>query len=263
MENNLQVFNNSSFGEIRVSGTPDEPLFIASDVCKALEIGNPSDVLKRLDDDDHTLVSIEGASNGLPLNAVTESGLYSMVLGSRKPEAKEFKRWITHEVIPSIRKHGLYATEQTAEKILENPDFLIKALQELKETREKNNTLTAANIAMQPKALFADAVATSHTSILVGDLSKILKGNGVEVGQKRLFQWLRENGYLIKSGSSKNMPTQRSMELGLMEVKEGSYINGNGDNITTKTTKITGKGQIYFVNKFMEKMDKTDDEQGI
>lgn len=253
MENNLQVFNSPVFGDIRVSGTMDEPLFVASDVCKALEIGNPSQAITRLDEDEVTLISNEGAGNGLPINAVTESGLYSLVLGSRKPEAKEFKRWVTHEVIPSIRKHGAYATPATIESIINDPDFGIKLLTQLKEEHEKNKELSAKNNEMKPKALFADAVSTSHTSILVGDLAKILKGNGIEIGQKRLFQWLRDNGYLIKSGFSKNMPTQKSMELGLMEVKEGSYINGNGDNVTTKTTKVTGKGQIYFVNKFLNK----------
>lgn len=263
MENNLQVFNSPVFGDIRVSGTMDEPLFIASDVCKALDLGNTAMAIGRLDDDEKGVSLIDTLGGKQEMTSVTESSLYSLVLGSRKPEAKDFKRWITHEVIPSIRKHGAYATPATIENIINDPDFGIKLLTQLKEEHEKNKELSAKNEEMKPKALFADAVSTSHTSILIGDLSKILKGNGIEIGQKRLFQWLRDNGYLIKSGSSKNMPTQKSMNLQLMEVKEGSYINGNGDNITTKTTKITGKGQINFVNKFMEEMEKPDDEQGI
>jgi anti-repressor protein len=253
--NKLQIFNNDKYS-IRITvGENEEPLFIASDVCKELDISNPTDAIRRLDDDESTLVSIEGASNGLPVNAVTESGLYSLVLGSRKPEAKEFKRWITHDVIPSIRKHGAYATPVTIENIISNPEFGIELLKSLKSEQDKNKALEAKNTEMKPKALFADAVSTSHTSVLIGDLAKILRGNNIEIGQKRLFQWLRDNNYIIKSGSSKNMPTQKSMELGLMQVKEGSYINGNGQNITTKTTKITGKGQIYFVNKFLGNED--------
>ena len=168
------------------------------------------------------------------------------------PSAKEFKRWITHEVIPAIRKHGAYMTEDTLEKALTSPDFLIQLATQLKEEKEKRLAAEKQIEMDRPKTIFADAVSASHTSILVGEMAKILRGNGVEIGQKRFFDWLRENGYLIRrKGTDYNMPTQRAMELGLFEIKEGSYVNGSGVNIITKTPKITGKGQQYFVNKFL------------
>lgn len=265
MENQLEIFTSNEFGSIRTSLNKDgEPLFVAADVCRALDIANARDAVSRLDMDERDDVALtDTIGRKQAMTAITESGLYSLVLSSRKQGVNGFKRWITHEVIPSLRKNGAYATPETLEHLISNPDFAIQLLQKLKDEQDKRKELQAQNQEMKPKVLFADAVATSNTSILVGDLAKVLKGNGINVGQRRLFEWMRENGYLIKSGSSKNMPTQKSMDLGLMKVKEGSYINGNGDNITTKTTKITGKGQIYFVNKFMEEMEKTDDEQGI
>ena len=257
----LQTFSNPAFGNIRTATTKSgEPLFTATDICRALELGNTAQAIGRLDDDEKGVISNDTLGGKQEMAAVTESGLYSLVLGSRKPEAKEFRRWITHEVIPSIRKHGAYATPATIENIISNPEFGIQLLTSLKAEQEKNKTLAAKNTEMAPKALFADAVSSSHTSILIGDLAKILKGNGISIGQKRLFEDLRSDGYLIKSGSSKNMPTQRSMELGLMEIKEGSYINGDGQNITTRTTKVTGKGQIYFVNRYLNRQNDGDQD---
>ena len=253
--NDVKIFENPEFGRVRTTVIDGEPWFVAVDVCHALDIGNPSDALNRLDSDERTLVSIEGASNGKPVNGVNEPGLYSLVLGSRKPEAKAFKRWITHEVIPSIRKHGAYATKETLEKALTSPDFGIRLLTELKKEQEKNAAQAAEIEAAKPKVIFADAVATSDTCILIGALAKLLKQNGIDIGQKRLFAWMRENGYLIKSGNDKNMPTQRAMEMKLFEVKEGSYVDGNGVNKTTRTTKVTGKGQQYFINRFLAQKD--------
>ena len=209
---------------------------------RSLDIGNPSDALNRLDDDERTLVSIEGASNGKPVNGVNEPGLYSLVLGSRKPEAKAFKRWITHEVIPAIRKTGGYHVPQSpAEQMAQG----LLAAQKL--LAEKDKRIEE----MRPKEIFADAVTASKTSILVGGLAKLIKQQGIDIGQKRLFAWMRENGFLIKSGTEKNMPTQRAMDMKLFEVKEGSFVDGNGVNRITRTTKVTGKGQVYFVNKFL------------
>jgi len=259
--NELQIFENPEFGRVRTTVIDGEPWFVAADVCHALDIGNPSDALNRLDSDERTLVSIEGASNGKPVNGVNEPGLYSLVLGSRKPEAKAFKRWITHEVIPSIRKHGAYATPDTIDKMLASPDFGIRVLTELKKEREKSAAQAVEIEAAKPKVIFADAVATSDTCILVGALAKLLKQNGIETGQKRLFAWLRENGYLIKGGNDKNMPTQRAMEMKLFEVKEGSYVDGNGVNKTTRTTKVTGKGQQYFINKFLAEKEREQVEE--
>ena len=187
------------------------------------------------------------------MTVINESGLYSLILSSKLPTAKCFKRWVTSEVLPAIRRHGAYLTEQKVEEILTNPDTIIKLATQLKLEREARKQAEALNEANRPKVIFAEAVSASKTSILVGELAKILRGNGIPIGQWRFFQWLRENGYLIKrKGTDYNMPTQRSMELGLFEIKEGSYVNGDGVNVITKTPKITGKGQNYFINKFLK-----------
>lgn len=187
---------------------------------------------------------------------VNEPGLYSLVLRSRKPEAKAFKRWITHEVIPAIRKHGGYLTPQKVEEVLLNPDTIIRLATDLKAERERRLALEAENVKNAPKVLFADSVAASHTDILIGDLAKLLRQNGIEIGQKRLFEWLRENGYLIKQrGLSWNMPTQKAMELGLFRVKETTINKPDGSVQISKTTKVTGKGQIYFVEKFLSEKE--------
>ena len=186
------------------------------------------------------------------MSFVSEAGLYSLALSSRKPQAKPFKRWVTHEVIPSIRKHGLYATPDTAEKILNDPDFLITALTELKKEREQRKALESKVEADKPKVLFADAVATSESPMLIGELAKVLKQNGVDIGEKRLFGWMRENGYLIKrKGTDYNAPTQKSMEMGLFRVKETAITHSDGHVTVNRTTKVTGKGQQYFINKFL------------
>lgn len=246
MQTDLITFESPEFGQVRTIERNGEPWFVAADVCIALEIGNPTDAMRRLDADERTLVSIEGASNGLPVNAVNEPGLYTLILGSRKPEAKAFKRWITHEVIPSIRKTGGYIFGQ---ETMSDSELMAKALLVAQRQIEERNRQIET---MQPKALFADAVSASSTSILVGELAKLLKQNGVDMGQKRLFQWLRDNGYLIRQqGISRNMPTQRSMEMGLFEIKESTHLDSNGNNIICKTPKVTGKGQVYFTNKFL------------
>ena len=240
--NDVKIFESPEFGQVRTTVIGGEPWFVAADVCRALAIGNPSMALDRLDDDERTLISIEGASNGKPVNGVNEPGLYSLVLGSRKPEAKAFKRWITHEVIPAIRKTGGYHVPQSpAEQMAQG----LLAAQKL--LAEKDKRIEE----MRPKEIFADAVTASKTSILVGGLAKLIKQQGIDIGQKRLFAWMRENGFLIKSGTEKNMPTQRAMDMKLFEVKEGSFVDGNGVNRITRTTKVTGKGQVYFVNKFL------------
>lgn len=247
--NDVKIFESPEFGQVRTTVIGGEPWFVAADVCRALAIGNPSMALDRLDDDERTLISIEGASNGKPVNGVNEPGLYSLVLGSRKPEAKAFKRWITHEVIPAIRKTGGYHVPQSpAEQMAQGILAAQKLLAERDATIAKQNEQITV---LTPKGIFADAVTASKTSILVGGLAKLIKQQGIDIGQKRLFAWMRENGFLIKSGTEKNMPTQRAMDMKLFEVKEGSFVDGNGVNRITRTTKVTGKGQVYFVNKFL------------
>ena len=252
--NNLQIFNNDQFGQIRTAVKDGEPLFVAADVCRALEIQNHKDAIKRLDDDEKSGVVLTDP-HGRPqeTNCVTESGLYSLVLGSRKPEAKAFKRWITHDVIPAIRKTGGYVDNEQkfVETYLPFADANTKALfgQTLAQLRAANEQLEQ----QKPKVLFADAVSAAHTSILVGELAKLLKQNGVDIGQHRLFQYLRENGYLIKRrGSDYNMPTQYAMERGWFEIKETAITHGDGHTSVNKTPKVTGKGQQYFINLFLK-----------
>ena len=246
--NELQVFKNQEFGSVRTLVIDNEPWFIGKDVAEALGYKRPTKAIQdRVDAVDKDEVPIQdsiGRMQKTPI--INESGLYSLIFGSELESAKKFKRWVTSEVLPALRKTGQYQVKE-----LSGQELMAKAL------IEAQNVLAAKDKqieAMKPKALFADAVATSHTSILVGELAKILKQNGIEMGQKRLFARLRENGYLIKrKGTDYNMPTQKAMDLGLFEIKEGSYINGSGANITTKTPKVTGKGQQYFINKFLAK----------
>ncbi len=250
--NELQIFKSHEFGEIRTTIQNGEPWFVAADVCKALDIENNRKATNRLDDDEKGVTSSDTLGGKQKLTIVNEAGLYSLVLGSRKPEAKAFKRWITHEVLPTIRRTGGYVNSAEAfiEHYLPNADESTRTMfrAQLKAIEELNAKIEAD----KPKVLFADAVSSSDTTILVGEMAKILKQNGVDIGQKRFFEWLRQNGYLIKrKGSEWNMPTQRSMELGLFEIKESTHLDGNGCNITTKTPKITGKGQQYFISEFL------------
>ena len=188
------------------------------------------------------------------MTIINESGLYSLVLSSKLPTAKQFKRWITSEVIPSIRKHGAYMTPETIEKVLLNPDTIINLASQLKSEREKRIALEGKVEEDRPKVIFADAVSTAKNSILIGELAKLLKQNGVDMGQNRLFKWLREHGFLIKrEGIDYNMPTQRSMELGLFEIKETAITHADGHISISKTPKVTGRGQQYFVNLFLVK----------
>ena len=219
---------------------------MAKDVAEWIEHSNSTEMLRGVDENEKLNSTILSAGQRREVTMLTEDGLYEVLMQSRKPIAKEFKREVK-QILKTIRKHGLYAKEE----LLDNPDIAIAAFKALKEEREARKVLEAENTAMKPKALFADAVSASHTSILVGDLAKLLRQNGIDIGAHRLFEKLREKGFLMKSGSSKNMPTQASMDRGLFEIKEGSYINSDGVNVVTKTTKVTGKGQVYFVNLFL------------
>lgn len=254
----LQIFKNSEFGEIRTVTKNNEPWFIATDVCSALDISNTSQALTRLDDDEkNTIILNEGIGNPNK-SIVSEYGLYNLILASRKKEAKKFKRWITHEVIPTIRKHGAYMTSEVIEKTLSDPDYLIRLATNLKEEKAKRALAEAQIEKDKPKVLFADTVSASNKSCLVGELAKLISQEAIrrgeinkKIGQNNLFAWMRSNGYLCKSGERKNQPLQQYVEQGLFELKKGSYVDSNGSNITTTTTKVTGKGQIYFVNKFL------------
>lgn len=247
--NELQLFNFENH-EVRSLLLNNEPWFVGKDVADVLGYSNSRKALNDHVDaeDKEVLTSRNVTLENIPnrgITVVNESGLYSLILSSKLPSAKKFKRWVTSEVLPALRKTGQYQVKE-----LSGQELMAKALIEAQSVLAAKDKQIEE---MKPKALFADAVATSHTSILVGELAKILKQNGIDMGQKRLFAWLREKGYLIKrQGTDYNMPTQKAMELGLFEIKEGSYVNGSGVNITTKTPKITGKGQQYFINKFLQ-----------
>lgn len=248
--NELQIFNSSEFGQIRTVTKDKEPWFVATDICKALDIKNVTQAIQRLDNDERSMFNIGRQGD---TNCVNEYGLYNLVLASRKQGAKEFKRWITHEVIPSIRKSGGYIAGQEQ---MSDTELMAKALLVAQKQIEQRNAIIEQQKAKieadKPKTIFADAVSASKTSILIGDLAKLICQNGYKIGQKRLFEWLRENGYLIKrKGSDWNMQTQKSIEMGLFEIKESTRIDGNGCNVTTRTPKATGKAQVYFINKFI------------
>lgn len=254
--NELQIFKSQEFGQVRTVTIDGEPWFVAKDVADALGYSNSRDALARhVDDEDKTSVVIPDTGSNYKSKAtlINESGLYSLVLSSKLPTAKKFKHWITSEVLPAIRRTGGYIANA---ETMTDAEIMSKALLIAKKTIENReqriHSLEAETERMKPKEIFADAVSASSSSILIGDLAKILHGNGIKIGRGRLFAWMREHGFLIKQkGTSYNMPTQRAMELGLFRVKEGSYVDGKGNNIITKTTKVTGKGQQYFINKFL------------
>lgn len=249
---NLKIFENPRFGKVRVVPVDGEPWFVGKDVAEALGYSNPRKALSdHVDTDDKGVTKCDTLGGTQEMTIINESGLYSLALSSKLPSAREFKRWITKEVIPSIRKHGAYMTPEVIQKSIQDPDFMIQILQNLKQEQEKNRALEADNQRMRPKEIFADAVSVSKDGILVGALAKLLHQNGVEIGQKRLFQWLRDHGYLMKSGADKNMPTQKARELELFKVKERTINNPDGSVRLTRTTLVTGKGQQYFVNKFL------------
>ena len=270
--NELKLFSNPEFGSVRAVELDDGPWFVGKDVATILGYANPNEaIIDHVDEDDKFLRGTRGSEMLKLFRSlkemqdelgrqdnwfINESGVYALVFGSHLPSAKAFKHWVTHEVLPAIRKHGAYMTKDTLEKALTSPDFGIRLLTELKAEREKNAAQAAEIEAARPKVIFADAVATSKTCILVGALAKLIKQNGIDIGQNRLFEWLRVNKYLIsRKGSDYNLPTQRSMQQGLFEIKESSHVNGDGVNIVTKTPKVTGKGQQYFINRYLAQKD--------
>ena len=248
--NELQIFENNQFGQMRTITENGNTLFCGSDVAKALGYVNPSKALN-----DHcrgiTKRDTPTSSGVQTMSFIPEGDVYRLITHSKLPTAEKFESWVFDEVLPSIRKHGIYATPTTIEQMIADPANAIKVFSALKQEQERRKELEATVEHNAPKVLFADAVAASHTSILIGDLAKLIRQNGVEVGQNRLFQWLRDNGYLCSTGERYNLPTQKSMELKLFEVKETTISNPDGSIRITRTTKVTGKGQAYFVNKFL------------
>ena len=252
--NDIQIFKNDSFGAVRTVEVNGTPYFVGKDVAEILGYADPQKAMKmHIDDEDKLTRQIVVSGQNRNVTIINESGLYSLILCSKLPKAKQFKHWVTSEILPTIRKHGAYMTENTLEKALTSPDFLIQLATQLKEEQAQRKALEVQIEADKPKTIFADAVSVSKTSILVGELAKLLKQNGIEIGQNRLFAWLREKGYLIsRKGTDYNMPTQKSMELKLFEIKENSITHSDGHTSITKTPKVTGKGQIYFINIFLK-----------
>lgn len=241
--NEIQIFNNEEFGNIRTVNIDGEPWFVGKDVANALGYTNPQKAVRdHISVEDRGVNEMDTPSGKQNLTIINESGLYALIFGSKLESAQRFKHWVTSDVLPAIRKTGGY------QSVPQGKELLALAVLEAQKTIEEQNHKIKE---MQPKAIFADAVSASETSILVGDLAKLICQNGYQIGQKRLFEWLRQNGYLMKCGSSRNMPTQRYLEQGLFEVKESNVQNPDGSIRITRTTKITGRGQLYFVNKFL------------
>lgn len=245
--NDLKIFENKEFGEIRTVIKDGEPWFVGRDVADILGYADPNKAIAMHVDEDDKLNDKTSSSLGQRGGwLINESGLYSLIISSKLPNAKKFKKWVTSEILPSIRKNGGYIAGQ---ETMSDDELMARALQVAQnKILERDKQIET----MKPKAIFADAVAASHTSILIGDLAKLISQNGVNIGQKRLFKWLRDNGYLIRrNGSDWNMPTQRSMEMKQFEVKESTINNPDGSIRINRTPKVTGKGQQYFVNKFL------------
>lgn len=252
--NNLEIFENPEFGSVRTIVISNEPWFVGKDVANILEYQNGSrDINRHVDSEDRQKAMVFDGNQDKETILINESGLYSLILSSKLPKAKQFKHWVTGEVLPTIRKHGGYLTQEKMEEALLNPDVLIKLATQLKSEREARKQAESLNEQNKPKVLFADSVSVADDAILIGALAKLIKQNGVDIGQNRLFQKLRDMGYLIKSGQDKNMPTQRAMNMKLFRVKERTVGNPDGSVRTTRTTLVTGKGQIYFINLFLAK----------
>lgn len=251
--NNLQIFNSPNFGQIRTIQQNDAPWFVGKDVAEILGYSNTKDAIaKHVDDEDKLGAQIATSGQNRNMTIINESGLYSLILSSKMPKAKEFKHWVTSEVLPAIRKTGGYIA---GSENMTDAEIMAKAVlvaqSTIRQRDQRIKELESDVAAVKPKVLFADAVSASDSTILIGDLAKILKQNGHPIGQKRLFIWMRENGYLIKrQGADYNSPTQRAMELGLFKIKETAITHADGHVSVSKTTKVTGKGQEYFINKF-------------
>ena len=263
MQKNLQVFSNTEFGSIQVLDEDGVVLFNASETAKMLGYSNDRDAVSR-----HCRCVVkrdvphpQSPNKTIEMNFIPEPDLYRLICGSRLESAMRFERWVFEEVLPTIRKHGAYLTPAKLEEALLNPDTIIKLAQALKDEQEKRAALEAQAEADRPKVLFADAASESKTSILIGNMAKLLRQNNVDIGQNRLFRWLRESGYLIKrQGSSYNMPTQAAMEKELFEVVERVYNLPDGSTRITRTVKVTGKGQVHLINKFIGSKEQEEGE---
>ena len=248
--NEVQIFKSEQFGEIRTAGTADNPMFCLADVCQAIGITNARNVKNRLDEEDVHLVDTPTAGGTQQVTFVTESGLYDVIIRSDSEQAKPFRRWVTREVLPAIRKTGSYTARQMSRKEL--AQMIIQQEEEMEVLRLENKQKEEQLTEQKPKVVFADAIVGSKSSCLIGELAKIITQNGYEIGQNRLFAWMRENHYLGTIGEYYNIPCQKYLEQGLFELKKNVHSQ-NGQMVTTITPKVTGKGQQYFINKFLDR----------
>ena len=262
MANEIQIFENPEFGTIRTVMIDGEPWFVGKDVAVTLGYGDTNQAIrKHIDDEDKLTRRFDGSGQNREMTIINESGLYSLALSSKLPTAKQFKRWVTNEVLPSIRKHGAYMTKETLTESLARPENLMVILQTLLEEQKKNEALTSKVEQDKPKVAFAEAVYDCDTLISVADLAKLVHANGVNIGQKRMYDFLRDEGFLCKRiGEDWNTPLQRYLDMGLFAVKEYSYPTRNGWGVS-KTTKITGKGQTYLVNYILARKDDINAQQ--
>ena len=258
-DNIIQSFADERFGTVRALAIDGEPWFVAKDLADALSYKNTGQLTRILNGDEKGVQILHTPGGDQQFSMVNEVGFYHAVLQRRsswiqdeakRSQVESFQRWVTHEVLPAIRRHGAYATAETAERMIADPDFAIRTFEALRDERERRRALEAENAELRPKALFADAVAASDGTCLVGELAKMIRQNGVRMGQNRLFALLREKGYLGKSGSNYNVPTQRSMELGLFRIKETAVTHSDGHVTISRTPKVTGKGQRFFIERF-------------
>ena len=246
----IKIFENDRFGEVRVAGTSENPLFCLADVCKILGLRVDA-VQSRLTDAPIRIGVTDSIGREQQMNFVNENNLYKVIMRSDKPQAEPFQDWVCGEVLPSIRKHGAYMTNDTLEKALTSPDFLIQLATNLKEEQQKRIEAERKVTEAAPAVAFTKAVQSANSSCLIGELAKLIAQNGYSIGEKRLFAWMRDNGYLGKHGERYNIPNQQYVEQGLFELKKGVRSGNNGVLHTTITPKVTGKGQVYFVNKFL------------
>lgn len=259
----LKIFNYEKTN-VRTSIKNGEIWFVLKDVCDILGINNTGNVAARLDDDEKAAIRLadtrSDSSNQMRnFIAVNEPGLYKVILRSDKPEAKKFMKWVTHDVLPSIRKHGAYITSEKMEELMSDPETWVKLIRALQDEGKEKAILQDQIENAKPKIIFADAVSVSESDILIGELAKILKGNGIEIGQNRLFEKLRNEGFLVRrNGSDNNMPTQKAMDKGLFKIKETAVTHSDGHVTVNKTVKVTGKGQLYFINMFLNRKNEAE-----
>lgn len=259
MNSQLQIFNYEN-NKVRTTVKDGAIWFVLKDVCDVLGLSEPHRVAARLDEDDRTQITVtDNLGRPQKTTVVSEPGFYKVVFRSDKPEAKKFTNWVSQEVLPSIRKHGAYITSDKMEELMTNPETWIKLIRNLQQEREEKARLQNQIKRNKPKVIFADAVSASDTGILIGELAKILKGNGFEIGQNRLFERLRQEGFLMRrEGTDYNLPTQRAMNLGLFKIKETAVTHSDGHITINKTVKITGKGQQYFINYFIKNLRQSE-----